>query len=145
MISRRFALILGIVFLVIGAAGFIPGLVTPHSHPDVTVTTGLGLELSLFPVNVLHDIVHLLFGVWGLLASRSLAGSRAYGKGVAIIYAVLTVMGLITAARLYTTFGLVPLYGNDIWLHALLAIVGAYFGFVYREAETGTLREARRA
>ena len=132
MALRRFALIFGIVFLIVGAGGFIPGLVAPHSHPDVTVTSGLGLELSLFPINVLHNIVHLLFGVWGLLASRSDAGARAYAKAVAIIYALLTVMGLVPALRLDTTFGLVPLYGNDIWLHALLAIGAGYFGFARR-------------
>jgi hypothetical protein len=132
MALRRFALIFGIVFLIVGAGGFIPGLVAPHSHPDVTVTSGLGLELSLFPINVLHNIVHLLFGVWGLLASRSDAGARAYAKAVAIIYALLTVMGLVPALRLDTTFGLVPLYGNDIWLHAVLAIGAGYFGFTRR-------------
>jgi len=135
MALRRFALIFGIVFLFVGAAGFIPGMVTPHSHPDVTVTSGLGLELSLFPINVLHNIVHLLFGVWGLLAARSDSGSRGYAKAVAIIYGLLTVMGFIPALRLHTTFGLIPLYGNDIWLHALLAIVAGYFGFVHRSEE----------
>jgi len=132
---RRFALIFGIVFLVVGIAGFIPGLTMPHEHPDVRVTSFLGLELRLFAVNVLHNIVHLLFGVWGIAASRSIDGGRVYAKGVAIIYAILTVMGFITAGNLYTTFGLIPLYGNDIWLHALLAIVAAYFGFRSHEAD----------
>jgi hypothetical protein len=135
MALRRFALIFGIVFLILGVGGFIPAMVAPHTHPDVTVTTGLGLELSMFPINVLHNIVHLLFGVWGLLAARSDAGARGYAKAVAIVYALLTVMGLIPALRLHTTFGLVPLYGNDIWLHALLAIVAGYFGFVHRREE----------
>ena len=143
MALRRFALIFGIVYLIIGAGGFIPGMVAPHSHPDVTVTRGLGLELSLFPVNVLHNIVHLLFGVWGLLASRSAPGSRGYAKAVAIIFALLTVMGFIPALRLHTTFGLVPLYGNDIWLHALLAIVAGYFGFVRNDAETAATPTTR--
>ena len=133
MALRRFALVFGIVFLIVGAAGFIPAFVSPHTHPDVTVTTGLGLELGLFPVNLLHNIVHLLFGVWGLMASRSHDGARAYARGTAVIYALLTVMGFIPALRLHTTFGLVPLYGNDIWLHALLAAIAGYFGFVHRQ------------
>ena len=136
MSTRTFALIFGIVFLIVGAGGFIPGLnMMDHSgHPadaDVTLRSFFGYELGLFPVNVLHNIVHLLFGVWGLLAYKSLAGSKSYAKGVAIIYAVLTVAGLIPG--LNTLFGLVPIYGNDVWLHALLAIVAAYFGFVYRD------------
>jgi Ca2+/Na+ antiporter len=89
------------------------------------------LELGLFPVNVLHNIIHLLFGAWGLFAARTFDSSRTYARAVAIVYALLTVMGLIPATS--TTFGLVPIYGHDIWLHALLAAVAAYFGFVQRE------------
>lgn len=127
---RRFALVYGIVFLLVGIAGFIPGLTQPHSHPDVMVTAGLGLVLGLFPVNVIHNAAHLLFGVWGLMASRSDSASRGYAKVVAVAYALLTVMGLISAMRLYTAFGFTPLYGHDIWLHAVLAAGGAYFGFM---------------
>jgi len=136
MNTRTFAMIFGIVFLLVGVLGFIPG-VTPmggmnmDADAHVTMTSMFGYELKLFPVNVLHDIVHILFGIWGLLAARSLGGARMYFRGVAIIYAVLTVMGLIPA--LQTTFGLIPLYGKDVWLHALLAIVAAYFGWMNRD------------
>jgi hypothetical protein len=136
MNTRTFAMIFGVVFLIVGVGGFIPGLTVMGAmgHPmdaDVKMVSMFGYELKLFPVNVLHDIVHILFGLWGLLAARSLGGARAYFRGVAIIYAVLTVMGLI--APLNTTFGLIPLYGNDIWLHAVLAIVAAYFGWMNRD------------
>ena len=30
---------------------------------------------------------------------------------------------------LNTMFGLMPIHGNDVWLHALIAIAAAYFGF----------------
>lgn len=143
MSTRTFALIFGIVFLIVGAGGFIPGLtMMDHSghaaDADVTLRSFFGYELGLFPVNVLHNIVHLLFGVWGLLAYKSLAASKSYGKGVAIIYAVLTVAGLVPG--LNTLFGLVPLYGNDVLLHAALAIVAGYFGFVHRDRVDTTTR-----
>jgi hypothetical protein len=130
-------MIFGIVFLVIGAGGFIPGInVMDHSghanDAEITVRSFFGYELGMFPVNVLHNIVHLLFGVWGVLAARSLDGSRGYFRAVAIIYAVLAVMGLIDG--LNTTFGLIPLYGADVALHAVLAIGAAYFGFMHRDA-----------
>jgi hypothetical protein len=136
MNTRTFAMIFGIVFLIVGAGGFIPGL-TMMNHAghaadaDVTMKTMFGYELGLFPVNVLHNIVHLLFGIWGVLAARSLGGARTYFRAVAVIYALLTVMGLVPA--LYTTFGMIPIYGNDVWLHALLAIVAAYFGWMNRD------------
>ena len=43
MNTHRFALIYGIVFLVVGVAGFIPGITAPHTHPEVTAQTG-GIE-----------------------------------------------------------------------------------------------------
>jgi hypothetical protein len=134
MNTRTFALIFGIVFLIVGIGGFIPGL-TDHSatpDPGLTMTSGYGHELGLFPINILHNIVHIAFGLWGLVAYKSYGGARTYARSVAIIYAVLTVMGLVPT--LNTTFGLIPLYDNDVWLHALLAIVAAYFGFMHRDA-----------
>ena len=131
MNTSRVALIYGIVFLVIGVAGFIPGITAPHTHPEMTAESGLGLLFGLFAVNLLHNIVHVLFGIWGIFAARSLGGARAYFKSVAIIYAILGVMGLIPGLR--TTFGLIPLYGHDVWLHFVLAGVAAYFGFARRE------------
>jgi hypothetical protein len=130
------AMIFGIVFLVVGAGGFIPGL-TAMDHAghaadsEVTMRSFFGYELGIFPVNLLHNIVHLLFGAWGLMAARSYSGARGYFRAVAIIYAVLAIMGLIAGLR--TTFGLIPLYGADVWLHVGLAAVAAYFGFVARD------------
>ena len=129
MSVRTFAMVFGIVFLLAGVSGFIPGLSPRSMHGDMIVTADSRLALGLFPVNVLHNLVHLAFGAWGVLAARSLVGSLAYARGVALIYAALTIGGLIPATS--TTFGLVPIYGNDIWLHAGLAIVAAYFGFVH--------------
>lgn len=129
MTLRRFAILFGIVFLLAGVAGFIPGLSPVHMHRDVAIGASSRLALGLFPVNVLHNIVHLVFGVSGVLAAASVAAALVYARSVAIIYAVLTVCGLIP--NLDTLFGLVPLYGNDIWLHAGLAIVAGYMGFVY--------------
>jgi hypothetical protein len=97
----------------------------------LTMHNGYGHELGLFPINILHNIVHLLFGIWGVLAYRSYAGARTYFRAVAIIYGLLTILGLLPATN--TTFGLIPIYGNDVWLHALLALVAAYFGWVNRD------------
>jgi hypothetical protein len=139
MNTRTFAMIFGIVFLLVGAAGFVPGL-TAMNHggspmdSEVTMRSMFGYELGTFPVNLLHNIVHLLFGLWGVLAARTLGGARSYFRGVAIIYALLTVMGFIPNLR--STFGLIPLYGADIGLHAVLALVAAYFGWMNRDVAT---------
>lgn len=129
---KTFALIFGVVFLAIGAAGFIPGLVHPPagSH-NLMVEQGHGLLLGLFPVNLVHNIAHILFGIWGLMAAGSVGGARNYFRAVAVGYGLLTILGLIDATR--TLFGLMPIDGADIWLHGGLALAGVYFGFIHRE------------
>lgn len=138
---RRFALILGIIYLVVGIAGFIPPLLrAPAAEaPQLAVNAFQGYLLGLFPVNILHTLFHLAIGIWGLAAARRLSASVTYARSVAIIYGVLTVMGLIP--NLNTVFGLLPLHGHDIWLHALTALIAAYFGFATKP-ETETQRAA---
>lgn len=128
MKTRYFALVLGIGFLAVGILGFVPRLLTmPEGQPALLIEIGHGNLFGLFPVNILHNLVHLIFGVWGVVVWRSFAASRVYSRSVAVIYAVLTVMGLIPG--LHTLFGLVPLHGNDIWLHAVITIAAGYFGY----------------
>jgi hypothetical protein len=134
MSIQTFARIYGIVFLIVGVGGFIPGVTEPHVHPGLAVQAGSGMEFGLFPVNALHNLVHLIFGGWGLFAAGNVGAARTYARVVAIAYALLTILGLIPATN--TTFGLVPIYGHDVWLHAVLAIVAGYFGFASRTAIT---------
>jgi hypothetical protein len=143
MNTRTFALIWGIAFLLAGASGFIPGLWHPAGpdHPPLVVDSFYGDALGLFPVNILHNIVHLLFGVWGLLAYKSFSAAKGFARAVAVIYAILLVAGLIPG--LNTMFGFVPLFGNDVWLHALLAAPAAYFGFVHRDRVDTTANTTR--
>lgn len=126
---QYFSLVMGLGFLLFGVLGFVPGATHMHgAHQDLTVDAGYGTLLGLFPVNVLHNVVHLLFGVWGVYAFTTFSRSRGYAASVAIIYAILAVMGLIPALR--TTFGLIPIWGNDVWLHGIIAIAAAVFAFL---------------
>lgn len=140
MNARRFALILGIIYLVVGVAGFIPALLQPSATnaPQLAVDSFSGRLLGLFPVNLLHTLVHLAIGVWGVVAAKGMGAAVIYARSLAVIYGVLAVMGLIP--QLNTVFGLVPLYGHDIWLHAGTALIAAYFGFAAKHAA-----EVRRA
>ncbi len=129
MKTRYFALIVGIIYLIVGIAGFIPGIRTDREWADLTVRAGSGELIGLFPVNLLHNLVHLAIGILGILAYRTYDASRTYSRALAIVYAVLAVMGLISAAKLRFLFGLAPLHSHDIWLHAVTALIAAYFGW----------------
>jgi hypothetical protein len=149
MNTRTFALVLGIALLLAGIAGFIPGLVThaepttglapgdPGAAPSAAVVDSYAYLLGLFPVNALHNLFHLVWGLYGIIAYRSFGGARGFAKATAVVYGVLTVLGLIPG--LNTTFGLIPLFGHDVWLHALIAIPAAYFGFAWAADADGVL------
>jgi hypothetical protein len=140
MDTKKFALVWGILFLLIAASGVIPGLWQPAGpeHPDLAVDAMHGDAAGLFPVNILHNLIHAAFGVWGILAARNWDSAKTYARSVAIIYAVFMIMGLIPG--LDTTFGLVPLHGNDVWLHLLLFAPAAYFGFMHRDSRADAHR-----
>ena len=140
MSTRMFALIFGIVFLLAGASGFIAGLLhpVPAGAPPLTVASGYGFILGLLPVNILHNLVHVLFGILGIAAYAGVFAPRVYAQIVAVSYGLLVILGLVPATN--TLFGLVPIYGADVWLHLVLGLVAAYFGFL-RPAEVAVLRK----
>ena len=124
---QKIAMVFGVVFLLVAIVGFIsPGGMAMTVDPP-------GMLLGMFPVNMLHNVVHLLFGIWGLAASRSWSGAKSYCQIGGVIYIILAICGFVIP----NGFGLVPLGGSDIWLHALLGIVLAGAGFTAK-ADTVT-------
>jgi hypothetical protein len=135
MRTATFALFAGIVYLSVGILGLVPDTLTPvpADAPPVRVTALHGYLFGLFPVNVLHSIVHIAIGVWGLVAwqadhiGRRVRSPRVYARTLAVFYGLLAVLGLIPATN--TLFGLVPLHGHDVWLHAGTAMIATFFGW----------------
>jgi hypothetical protein len=117
---QRVATISGIVFILVGLLGF-----TPVGMPFMQMNGSSPMLLGMFPVNALHNVVHMLFGVWGIVAGRSAARAVVYALGSGAAYLVLGVMGVFTD----TLLGIVPIGGYDVVLHLVLAIVLAGFGF----------------
>jgi hypothetical protein len=117
---QRVAQIFGWVFLLVGIIGLY-----------YARTMEMGMLLGVFPVNLLHNVVHILFGVWGIMAARSFAGAKTYTQVGGVVYLLLAVLGFFMP----TLFGIIPIGGADIWLHAVLGLVMAAVGFAARPAE----------
>ncbi|MFN8790540.1 MAG: DUF4383 domain-containing protein [Bdellovibrionales bacterium] len=137
---KKFTFWAGVAFIAAGILGFIPGILQPPhtTDPNLAVEAAHGRLFGLFPVNALHNLVHLALGVWAILASKDVASSRAYCRISAVLYGVLAIFGLFP--NLNTLFGLAPLYGHDVWLHILFVIPLAYYGYVRSE---GPVRMSR--
>jgi hypothetical protein len=137
MNTRTFALLFGIIFLAIGILGFgvVPSLLQDSAGEGMNAH---GMLLGMFHVNMVHNIVHLLFGLGGLAASRSMGGAIGYFRAVAVIYALLAILGLFEATQ--HGFGYVELggehAGKNVFLHAGLAVFGFFFGWINRPATT---------
>ena len=135
MKTTTFALIIGIAYLGAGVLGLIPSalLPPPADAPPTTFTVLYGYLLGIFPVNVLHTAVHLAIGFWGLCAWSQRCSAVAFARALAVVFAVLAVLGVIPQAN--TLFGFMPIYGHDVWLHAITALAAAHFGWRARSRE----------
>ena len=116
------AMLVGIVFLLVGILGFIPGI-TSDAPGEFAGQESDAMLLGIFQVSILHNIVHLLFGVAGLAMARSFDGARTFLIGGGVIYLLLWILGLIGALNW------LPANTADDWLHFGLGVgmVGAGF------------------
>jgi hypothetical protein len=110
----------GVVFLLVGILGFGPGVTVHYDQMQFAGHESRALLLGVFQVSILHNLVHLLFGVAGLAMARSAAGARAYLIGGGVIYLALWIYGLLIAHDSPANF--VPLNNADNWLHLFLGV-----------------------
>jgi len=111
-VAKTILLYFGIILLAIGILGFIPGVSTGYS--------GTGLLLGIFAINPLHNVIHILTGVVALAAVYYAGGAyvRWYGLVFGIVYAVVTLVGLLQILFIDGQFlGVVPINGADNVLH----------------------------
>jgi len=119
------ATLVGATFLLVGILGFIPGITTNlYDGLKFAGNDGDAELLGLFKVSVLHNIVHLLFGVVGLAMARTWSSARTYLIGGGIIYLALWLLGLIGGADW------IPANDADDWLHFLLGAGMIALGFL---------------
>lgn len=114
------ATVVAAVFLLVGVLGFIPGATTEYDGMTFAGHESTAMLLGVFHVSVLHNIVHLLFGVVGLALARTASGATNFLIGGGIVYAVLWLYGLLIDQDSMANF--VPVNTADNWLHLGLAI-----------------------
>jgi hypothetical protein len=125
---RKTALAVSIVFLLVGILGFVPGITTNFDDLSFAGHHSDALLLGLFQVSVLHNVVHLLFGVVGLALARTANGAYAFLIGGGIVYLALWIYGLVIDMDSAANF--VPLNTADNWLHLLLGAGMIFLGIV---------------
>ena len=109
------ARLVGIVFLLVGIAGFIPGVTTNlYDGLEFAGDDGTAELLGLFEVSVLHNIVHGLFGIAGLALAATASGARTYLLGGGAIYLALFLLGIFGGGEW------IPVNNADNWLHLVL-------------------------
>jgi hypothetical protein len=121
------ARLVGAVFVLVGILGFIPGVTTNFSDMTFAGHESEAELLGIFQVSILHNIVHLLFGVVGLAAARSAVNARRYLIVGGVIYLVLWLYGLLIDLDSGANF--VPVNSADNWLHLVLGIGMVALGF----------------
>ncbi|MGW3993614.1 DUF4383 domain-containing protein [Amycolatopsis sp. NPDC004772] len=114
------AAVVAVVFLLVGVLGFVPGITTDYDQLSFAGHDSMAMLLGVFMVSVLHNIVHLLFGVVGLASARTARGARTYLIAGGVVYLVLWLYGLLIDHGSDANF--VPVNTADNWLHLGLGV-----------------------
>ncbi len=127
--AQRASWYFGIVFILIGVLGFVPGITSNYEVLYFSGYTSEALLLGVFQVSILHNIVHLLFGFLGLIMARSNSLARIYLIGGGIVYLLLFLFGLVVPHHSESNF--VPVNSADNWLHLILGVVMVGLGLLF--------------
>jgi hypothetical protein len=124
------AALVGVVFLLVGILGFVPGITTHYGDLSFAGHDSDAKLLGIFQVSVLHNIVHLLYGIAGLVLARTADGGRTFLVGGGALYLVLWLIGLIGAGDW------IPVNTADNWLHFALGVGMVALGLVFGRGPT---------
>lgn len=127
-LTQVVALAVAAAFALVGVLGFVPGITTSYDQLGLAGHESQAALLGLFQVSVLHNIVHLLFGVAGFVLARRAGGAQAFLVGGGVIYLLLWVYGLVIDFESPANF--VPLNTADNWLHLGLGVAMAGAGLL---------------
>ncbi|WP_205475055.1 DUF4383 domain-containing protein [Nocardioides sp. SYSU D00038] len=136
-LARTIATVVGATFLLVGVLGFVPGITTNYDDLKFAGHESTAELLGIFQVSVLHNVVHLLFGLAGLALARRGSTAVTYLLVGGAIYFVLWIYGLAVGHDHNANF--VPLNDADNWLHLVLSIGMIGLGLYARRALRGEI------
>lgn len=102
------------------AAAVGPGVTTNYDQLSIAGRESTALLLGIFQVSILHNLVHLGFGVAGLALARSAHGARLFLLGGGVIYLAVWLHGLLIDHD--SAANVVPINTADNWLHMVLGV-----------------------
>jgi hypothetical protein len=117
---QKAAMAVGAVFALVGILGFVPGITTHYDELTFAGHHSMAALLGVFMVSVLHNLVHLAFGVVGFLMARTAPGARSYLIFGGAVYLALWLYGLLIDTDSNANF--VPVNSADNWLHLVLGL-----------------------
>jgi hypothetical protein len=117
---QKAALVAGAVFLLVGLLGFVPGITTHYDQLTFAGHHSDAALLGIFNVSILHNLVHLAFGVAGIALSRTFNSARVYLIAGGAVYLALFVYGLVIDHDSSANF--IPVNNGDNWLHLGLSV-----------------------
>ena len=118
---QQAAMLVGAIFLLVGILGFIPGITTSYGSMEFASHESGAKLLGIFQISILHNLVHLAYGVAGLAMGRTASAAYSYLLVGGAIYLVLWIYGLAVGHDTDANF--VPLNTADDWLHFALGIL----------------------
>ncbi|MFC8916950.1 DUF4383 domain-containing protein [Streptomyces sp. NPDC047821] len=117
---QQAAFLVGAVFLLVGVLGFIPGITTDYDAMEFASHDSGAKLFGVFQVSILHNLVHLLFGLAGLSMARAASTARSFLVVGGVIYLALWLYGLFIDHDSGANF--VPVNTADNWLHFALGV-----------------------
>jgi hypothetical protein len=120
---QSLAALVGVVFLLVGILGFVPGITTHYSDLSFAGHDSNAKLLGIFQTSILHNIVHIAFGI-GILMAKTVEGARTYLIGGGVVYLVVWLIGIIGG------LDWLPVNTADNWLHLVLGAGMVALGFI---------------
>ncbi|MCW3841831.1 DUF4383 domain-containing protein [Micromonospora yasonensis] len=126
------ALVVAAAFVLIGVLGFLPGVTAHYGELAFAGHHSKTKLFGLFQVSILHNLLHLVFGLVGLGLARQVAGARLFLAGGGAVYLVIWLYGFGVDRESVANF--VPFNDADNWLHLFLGFGMLVIGLLFNNA-----------